>query len=58
MTKRGCSQRCDLRKQQLAKLADYEDVGISPEQAKLVFDEWKFYREEFKAGRLDFVNQL
>jgi hypothetical protein len=30
MTKRGCSTKCPLRKQQIERLAEYEDIGLNP----------------------------
>lgn len=32
MTKRGCSNRCELRKRQKSRLAEYEDTDLTPEE--------------------------
>jgi hypothetical protein len=33
LTKRGCSARCPLRREQKERLAAYEDTGLTPEEA-------------------------
>ena len=49
MTKRGCSRRCPTRKEQIERLAAYEDTGLEPHEIENLHE--RLNEEDAKVGK-------
>jgi hypothetical protein len=53
ITKKGCSNRCELRITQKAKLAAYEDTGLEPEEITALKERAENAEKALEAAKID-----